>query len=1680
MTASSRATLLAIALVAGALLWPRTARAELDLRGAVFVAQGVRFPVAVAEVSPAAPFVPAGVAEVTGAVDVGPERAAVVWLDPLAIVRIRHDANRMPRFMRVVGSGPARARVREPGIASAPGVTYLAQPPGRGDVWIIVADAPATIRVERAIIRSGRMIWEDLQRTLLAWVESGTGPLPAIPISDGSRLLAAELEADATVGAAIERAFPQASIRAGVRAWRKAGVIAGVTATRPFVTPQLAVSTLDLDGMGDDVTVAAPTGAGQPYHHVTAPRTIVVTLEGPGALRVEARAVLPSPDGVTLAPDATVRAPVAITIASRGTALARRALAAGYASTPDALEPSAALPVRTPLVSEEGDHLGDRVAVTIPLFPGRHAYEIVVDGGPIAVRASVARRRARLGEALRGTDDVDRFVRDAKASLEGEQSAGADLVRHLVIRRAGEPRPSSGLPAAALPPLLRLAWLSAASAVDDGGTIAAASSAIGELAAPIDPAAWVVVIALARQLANADDAALLLRRMPGEAPARLVAELVTLLPRPTPIERIRNWQLAAVDLAWRAQPLDPAIAFAERAAWRAGEWALIAPLARDPGVDPPPAQRWLVEARVGGGELPRSWRPGDLWRFTPGRAYSIKALASTVDPMRAAILDVYVATPASEPGPLQLTVDGKPFHAAALSPLERLQIAVAPGAHEVKLDGPAATRAWISQAPPVAVALADLARLQHYWPAHQLRFELPADSSSAPIQISVRALGDKPLKVTLKPDIGSPIEIEIAGGAVDPSAHPVGAAGVVGGEVSFAVRLAPGARVLRFTTSEPERVLAAVAVRRQRSDNAPRMGTAASGDLLERIGAASSTLAADPDDAGALASRASDLLDLGEPALAREDLIRMLRIPARRRATMAHIEEDLFGRLDGFSEPTHLALDALPTGPIVIAPALLAFATEATMSRWRTVMIALRDRKLDEALRLIGASSPKDGDLVGAYLAARAHLGRDDDAAAASELVRIYQRTGERSAALESIDALARVIADRGSAPQGAIAITYGLASRMRGLADHPRSRRALLVAAAQSGWDTMTSMTSSAGQETVVSSEPILPPPPSVIVREALIAPPWPARSGHTLTAGTTAVLDVDAGATTNLRAQVRCVRVLARVQVDASCAFSTRIDQKALRPVSVPLGTVTEIPLGSIAGGRHIIEVTLAASSDGEIASVRFVSDRALAGITENAREEGTFPIRPERRAKMFVANKTAISALLLGKTTLWVQARALVSGPDRPRSVTIVATPTQGDAVRATIPVPADVTTARVDTRRELTVSSAGDAFLVLPDAGPYQVTVSPDRGEIVARLARRDERRGNVPRLPGAWYAAAPAAEAPFELPSIPPLATLEVSDDPGPAPGRVGTWSVDVGARQDGRPDEDLRPERELGRIEGGLAYRRALVPDRAWLSMRAITRTREATAWIAGGAAELTIEELPLGITARAIGTVFTQQFSSGRAWHGRGDLRISRRFAASDTVTVIPGLGFAASALNTTPEVAAVTTEEIDPDVFTSYRYAHDRAATAGLALRWMPLQDMIGSLAASATTNAELGSLDHVDLAVRTQHLVPLPGLGETILDLGYRPSYRLADDDRADAFLQHQLSARLVFTLWSGGAGRLVLSIWDDVRLSSATELNAFGAALRFDLLGDRGLVDFAPDDAAFTSLLEHRCYAPMGAL
>jgi hypothetical protein len=924
-----------------------------------------------------------------------------------------------------------------------------------------------------------------------------------------------------------------------------------------------------------------------------------------------------------------------------------------------------------------------------------------------------------------------------------------------------------------------------------------------------------------------------------------------------------------------------------------------------------------------------------------------------------------------------------------------------------------------------------------------MRYSLPG--ADLPVEVTLRVSGaiTEPLRVSIRSDVGPTTDLALTAGARDTRARALDAAhGDVTEELRFVVWPPRGAKAMWVESSDAARIVASIATRRERT-TAKRIAASTMSnltrDLLARVAQASRALAADPNDAAALAGRANDLLDLGEPSLAREDLVRLLKLPAARKlGASAAIEEELFARLDEAADPTHVALAQRPEQPVLVGPALASVVTD----------------KQEAAIAKVTES--------------RKELAKGNTLAAAQLLVGVYQATDRWPVALEAVELLGRVLADRKQTPPaGIISLTYGLSMRIRPFIDHARVRRALVVAATQSGWDTLGAMATSAGHEVVLSTRPILPPSPAVLVREALVAPAWQVTSAHTLTAGNAGVLDVALPAAMTVRAQVHCVRVRTGDHADEPCNLSVRVDNGAPKSEVAPIGKTIEVPL-ALPAGRHVIEVALA--SEGDAASVRFVSEREIAGVTDPADAQGVFPVRIERRTKLFTASVAQpITTSVQGPVTLWVQARSL-SGA---HGAEVTATASSGAPVTAKLAL---VTNRDDDARgdgREVRVSAPADVFMILPDATTYQISLKPDRGELVARMALRDERRGKVPRSPGPWYAAAPTETAAFTMALPPTIGEIHGEPYEAPAMGRAGTFSIDMRGEQDSRGDDDVIAKQPGNFVEGGVGFRRMLLPRRAWLSTRVGLRAREETSAIVNASSELYFDQLPLGTTFQLVGIAYTQSFSEGRAWHLRGRTRLGWRWAMTDTLTARPQLGFGASYMNTTEAIASVATDRLDPDVYNAFRANHARDANAAFAVQWMPLQDFVGELRTMAVSNEDLASVDYAGFGVGFRMLAPLPLVGDTLLSTSYRPNYRFADDDRPSGYWRHDLVGRVEWTMWTTSQGRFVLSAWDEYYPGKR---NAFGAGVRFDLTRHRGLADFSPNDAPFSSLVDERQYAP----
>jgi hypothetical protein len=1642
------------------LLWALPAHAE---RGLVWVAQPVRAPVDPDAVRPTPPFVPAAVAEIAGEATVGPERGAALWLDALDVVRVRAEPGARPRFQRVLGPGAggsnagARALLDEPGVAAAPGVWYLSQPPGRGDVWLIDAREPTRVTVERPVVRRGRLVWTDVQDEILDWIDADGAP-PELPLVDGSAGVRLTLAAERELGRALVKLDP--ALAPAVRSWRKASAVLALLPLRPLNQSFFFVDEVDLPGTGDGVPLV--TGDDEldrmqnqrAYRRAAAAEShAALELDGPGVLRVETRAFL----GRQIA----TRPPVAVAVRSGGELLGRAVSDSGPARPPAALLPPPAFPSFTPLVTGDGDWVGERVAITLPLFPGRHRYEIELSGGPLIVRAAVARYRPRLGQP----DGPERFLADARAGI-GAGPASQWLYARLE-RLAGNFTP----PKAAMAELPKLLAIGLRPADADALALLAALPA----RAPADVRGY-WLLELARGLAGRGDGDGLRRLLAGLAevpPPEVLGPLAELLPEPTLAERLRSAAVGALDIAWRARPADPGLVRRYAEAWRAGAWSLLAP--SDPGHGAPlRAATWLETPSPGPPGIPPDATPGALVRLPLGRPRRLRALPSP-DGTRTPLAQVYVATPAATPGPVVLRVRGQRFATLALAPVEVLEVALPPGDHDVELDGPAGTVGFASLLPPpeVPLALDDSANLRHYWPialgGEPLHVPLPDPRVPGPIRVALRALGGAgdAIKVAIHTDVGERRVLTFYPGGPDPETRPVdpGAAparradgdGAVSGEVTVTFRPPPGARELWLTAGGNVPIVASVAVRRYDAPPATVPPPASAPDPLARLAALSRTIADRADAADALAERAHLLFDLGQGDLARQDLVRLAGRAAR-------LEDRLLARLDSWAEPTDIGLPNAAR-PVPLAPALLALAADpAVLTPLVPAARAARERGAEAARTLL-----KGDDSMTGYLAAR--LGGSP-----LDLVRLYAQTGSLAVGLEAAAALARQVADDSQhAPRGAGALLYGLAARLGPEVDHPALRRAGVLGAALSRWETLEGTEANAGQERLY----LLDAPPTTpvgAVREALLAPPWSPRRAHTLMPGTAAALDVALGAAGHIAADIWCQELKLGPDPGA-CPVTVRVDGTDLRAGTVAPGQLVSTAPRALAAGKHHLEVGLGTGDPNVMASVRFLTDRTLSGAPPSAREErGYYPVPVEKPAHMFAAEKTQpVQVTVLGPATLHVELRGL--GP-KPPTVTVRAVPSRGASVVERVETSAEPDPgARGEPGRSLAPMAPVQADLLLPDASPYRVTLQPDAGRVLARIGLRVDAPGAAPPpLPPPWWQGA-SLSAILPWPALPaPLATVDGEVWDASSPFGAGTFSLELSGGSQPIGDQDSALQNFEAVAQTVVSWRKQVVDEALWLRLSPMVRYRQdADGAIWGGTAEAYAQGLPLDLRADLHGGAFTQQAIHGQQLSFTGGLRLDRPFQLGDGLYLVGSTTFRWALLTLEPkDVAVGDVQHIDADVYNQYLATHAIGLIPRLSLWWTPYQDHIFEIAGFMTTERDLHTPDYIGATLDWRALLPI--LGDTATEIIYRPTYRFQNSERDTAFVRHDLTAGLRWSLWTGGTGRLLLGADLALFIQSGGTNQTFTLSLRYDLTNGRGLRDVLPPEQSFDVLVERLPWEP----
>ena len=712
------------------------------------------------------------------------------------------------------------------------------------------------------------------------------------------------------------------------------------------------------------------------------------------------------------------------------------------------------------------------------------------------------------------------------------------------------------------------------------------------------------------------------------------------------------------------------------------------------------------------------------------------------------------------------------------------------------------------------------------------------------------------------------------------------------------------------------------------------------------------------------------------------------------------------------------------------------------------------------------------GDLIAAAVLRATWLDAQARPAEAARLwARLEARTGLWQAGLNGVRSFLNVLDVETPAgvmpppPQAeGSALAYGLALSLRRTIRTPAIQRLATVAATRSRWSRVEGSERDAGHERLkVPRAPALPSP-NAAVRQALVVPPWDPVDATLLRPGYSTVLELKRAAPGALGVDLWCQTVrpdlgeggLPRVRIVLDGA--TLFDEPIV--VEKTSGTTVE----ALPEGPHRLEVALDPASRSQLCSVRLRDDLGTLGS-----------LRPTRW-RVARAREPA-EVVVLGPTTLAVEARGLVSGGMGPGAVQVSVAQGEGPfAPRGVVALIPEVDPrATPEAGRTISAGPARTEVISLPEPGPQRVLLRPDSGAVLVRLQQRlDAEPTPVPRPPIRALDLGGLVDpiSPVGLPrtDVPPVASP-------PAPQRFGTvWSEVRGGRDDIEDNDDLAPQSQV-RMRVG--YARELLARRMWLGVAPELRWRDSTSLAGGGAVALQTVFPTAGLRTRLSAATLAQGYAGGPAWMAEGALYVDRLTWIAPRWQVVPSVDLRYRYQSLSPTEVVTAAEPVNPRIFTQYTADHPFALRPGVELRYQPLQDLRMFVAADIVPNSDFRGLDQANFR---GGLIGVMALLRRIVPefaLAYEGSLRLKDADRNATFLQNRMHAGLGLGVWAGQAARIVFGVGDTLYVSAPYPIrNVVEAWLRIDLVFGRALRDYGPLDMSFRPVREHRLWTGEG--
>ncbi len=217
------------------------------------------------------------------------------------------------------------------------------------------------------------------------------------------------------------------------------------------------------------------------------------------------------------------------------------------------------------------------------------------------------------------------------------------------------------------------------------------------------------------------------------------------------------------------------------------------------------------------------------------------------------------------------------------------------------------------------------------------------------------------------------------------------------------------------------------------------------------------------------------------------------------------------------------------------------------------------------------------------------------------------------------------------------------------------------------------------------------------------------------------------------------------------------------------------------------------------------------------------------------------------------------------------------------------------------------------------------------------------------------------------------------------------------------------------------------------------------------------------------VGSVYSQSSSEARTTTYATTGKLSRLWAVTPSMNVLPQISFTTMHVGRAPAVAA----GVDGDVYSHFYATHPRYASLATAIALRPFVDTLANLSLSARS---LPQLDGIDRVTATLELLALPVTQWPILGgIDWMSSYRPSSSLRSEMFVRHDLGIAFSFWNWLTPNERLrcfgrVDFFFDAPAANFDTVIIAPTIGLELMSSGSRGLRDLSPRQAPFKEFQE----------